>query len=31
LLAFARQEGVAAAGPYDPAVLDRLRERLAGR
>jgi hypothetical protein len=31
LLAFARQEGLAAAGPYDPAVLDRLRERLAAR
>jgi peptidoglycan hydrolase-like protein with peptidoglycan-binding domain len=31
LMAFAQQEGLAASGPYDPAVLDRLRERLAPR
>ncbi len=27
LLDFARREGIAASNPYDPAVIDRLRQR----
>jgi len=29
LLAFARREGLAVSGPYDPALIDRMRARLA--